>query len=69
MRAFVSLIVSMFQRRGYVVLMVTFLGGLMKWFFTRNVKVRTCCKITLYRSRLRIFPIISFDLHSTSGVC
>ena len=34
-------------------------------FFTRNVKVRTCCKITLYRLSFRIFPMISFDLQST----
>ena len=36
-------------------------------FFTRNVKVRTGI-IILYRLSFRIFPIISFDLHSTLAI-
>ena len=37
-------------------------------FFTRNVKVRTCCIIVLYRLSFRIFPIISFDFHSALAI-
>ena len=37
-------------------------------FFTRNVKVRTCCKIILYGLSFRIFPIISFGLQSTLAI-
>ena len=40
----------------------------MMLFFTRNIKVRTCCKIILYRQSFRIFPIISFDLHTTLDI-
>ena len=37
-------------------------------FFTRNVKVRNCRKIILYRLSFRIFHITSFDLHSTLAI-
>ena len=36
--------------------------------FTRNAKVKTCCKTILYTLNFRIFPINYFDLHSTLAI-